>query len=313
MEAFRRLGVECTYIPTQQYPRMAIALEHRIGFAPHRELILRRMRRAIGDVKPDVIWVDKGLMFGPEDVESWRAHCRVVAHYHPDDWQNPIYHWHPYRHAIPHYDIHFVTRPANVLELYLLGAPRVVKTWFAYEPSVHSPVDGDAVISANVFLGRADRDRVELLAELARLGLPVRAYGFGYDAVMAAGGEVVQVQPLGAEYAGVIEAATAALGLLARQSRDQHTCRSLEIPACRGVLVAERTPEHEELFEDGSEALFFDTTAQLADHLERLGKDAEFNEKVRSGGHHRATHSGYDHVSRAREALLFLEDAARGG
>jgi spore maturation protein CgeB len=312
-EAFRQLGVQCTYIPTQQYSRAAFALEHRVGLAPHRQRVVRQIARAIEDARPDAIWVDKGLMFGPDDVEAWRARCRVVAHYHPDDWQNPLYHWHPFRLAIPHYDVHFVTRPANVAELYLLGAAHVVKTWFAYEPSVHRPVFGNAVISANVFLGRADHDRVELLTELARLGLPVRAYGFGYDAVEGAGGEVLQIQPLRAEYAGVVESATAALGLVARQSRDQHTCRSVEIPACRGVLVAERTPEHEDLFDDGREALFFDSTAQLVDHLDRLGKDAEFNEKVRAAGHHRATHSGYDHIARAREALRFLEDAARGG
>ena len=39
----------------------------------------------------------------------------------------------------------------------------------------------------------------------------------------------------------------------------------MEIPACGSLLMAERTPEHEQLFKDKEEAVFFSSDQELLD------------------------------------------------
>lgn len=308
MESFRRLGVAVRYIPTNQASPLSWAMESKLGYAPSHIRIRRRMLLAVRETRPDIVWVDKGLCFGPAEVSEWRQYARAVVHANNDDWLNPAYHWQSFRSAVAEYDAHIVTRPVNVAELALQGAQHVVKTWFAYEKSVHKPVGVPQTDPQIVFAGRADPERLDLFGALARRGVRIRVYGGGYDTL--AFNPFVSIDssyPTGPDYAKVLESARACLGLLARQSRDQHTCRTMEIPASRGLLVAERTPEHESLYEDGREALFFSNEDELVDKL-NVAADATENARIRMNGYERATHSGYDHLTRSRELLGILEE-----
>ena len=44
------------------------------------------------------------------------------------------------------------------------------------------------------------------------------------------------------------------LGFLRKKNRDLYTVRTFEIPACNGVLLAERTRAHEAIYKGGVEA-----------------------------------------------------------
>jgi hypothetical protein len=117
------------------------------------------------------------------------------------------------------------------------------------------------------------------------------------------------------EYSAAIIAAKVALGLVSKRNRDLHTTRSLEIPALGGLLCARRTSEHLELYEEGEEAMFWDSAEECAEVCHRLLADPKLRERVARQGHERCVRNGHYNESLGRRLIQemgFLSSAALG-
>ena len=65
------------------------------------------------------------------------------------------------------------------------------------------------------------------------------------------------------EYAKVVAASKINLCFLRKANRDRETTRSVEIPACGGFMISERTNEQLEMFAEALEAEYFGAKEEL--------------------------------------------------
>ena len=174
------------------------------------------------------------------------------------------------RKVIPHIkfifysEIVFTTKSYNVnpKELPSLGAKKVYFIEKAYDQKFHRPVhlneiEKEIYGSDVSFIGTYEFDRHQKLLYLAKSGINVRVWGNGWAKSIGQHPNLhVENRPAyGEEYVKHICTAKINLCFLRKIYRDLQTDRSIEIPACGGLMIAERTPEHEVLFKE-EEAVF---------------------------------------------------------
>jgi spore maturation protein CgeB len=104
-----------------------------------------------------------------------------------------------------------------------------------------------------------------------------------------------------------------ALGFLRKENRDDYTQRTFEIPACGGLLLAERTPMHLSLFREGVEAEFFDPTRpeELAAKVRDLLADDARRDAIRTAGRAAVLRGGYTYDDRIRQILDLYSSRGR--
>lgn len=111
----------------------------------------------------------------------------------------------------------------------------------------------------------------------------------------------------GDHFATAVASVTANLVLLNSDNRDTHTCRTFEIPACGGLFVGERTDEHSELLNEGTECLLFSDEAELREVLHWCARHPAQAAKIAEAGHARVTQDAHRYVDRAREIIDELQ------
>jgi hypothetical protein len=155
------------------------------------------------------------------------------------------------------------------------------------------------------FVGTYEAMRAESIGKIARAGIGVRVWGSRWDrwpdpapGVTVEGRDVVQD-----DYARALSAADIGLCFLRKINRDLQTQRSVEIPACGGFMLAERTDEHLSLFKEGIEAEFFSSDDELVEKCRHYLAHPEERKKIAAAGRARCLASRYDYGSRLADAF----------
>jgi spore maturation protein CgeB len=246
---------------------------------------------------PDLIWVNQGEFLGPRLLQRLRALGVPIVNYTNDD---PFGHhngrrFRLYLKALRYYDLLAVVREPNVLEATDHGARRVVRVFMSADEVAHGPCevtseDHRRYASDVAFVGTWMPERGPFVAELIRLGVPLSIWGNRWQ--KAREWSIIQPHWRGRgvydeRYSQIIQSAKVAIGLLSKDNRDLHTARTMEIPALGTVLCAERTSEHMHLYDDGVEAMFWDTPAECAAACRRLLADDLYRQTLARRGRER--------------------------
>ncbi len=294
--ALLRLGHQVTGIdPYTLLPRLpgVGAWRRQTGGAGLVELVRSRVLGELdrsgpassGSAPFDLAWIDHGDLIGAPLVDDLKARIPRVLCYNIDDpfGGRDRRLWRAFHQALPRYDLFVTVREVNVEEARRQGAKAVMRVYMSADEIAHAPVpltasDRDEWKSEVVFVGTAFPERGPFLSALAKLGVPLTLYGNGYPKLPQWPVLRRHWSSRKAEtregYAKAIGAAKVCLGLLSRGNRDQHTTRSMEIPSLGGLLCAERTSEHLDLYEEDREAVFWESPEECAAKCFALLADA---------------------------------------
>lgn len=317
-ESLRALGAEVVHVPSGLVTPRGLAYQlyravHKLRKHPDFFRANRRLVREASNASFDIVWIDKGLWLHPATISKLRRllpGVRVVA-YSPDDMSNPNNQSPRYLKTLPLYDLNVTTKSYNVAELEALGAREMLHVDNAYDPAIHRPIeltpaDRERYAVDVGFVGAYEAERADMLLRLAQAGLSVCVRGPQWARFFTGSHpnlRVIEGWVDDEAYPRIVNATKINLGFLRKSNRDQQTTRSVEIPACRAFMLAERTPEHERLFREGAEAEFFgDFEELLAKCRHYLANESERAE-IAQRGYRRCVLAGYSNFGRLSAIL----------
>lgn len=326
-EALRRIGCEVKILnPREAYACMR--LPGKIHYLTGYRLVGTMVHHWLGEqtfgLSFDLVWVNGGYAISAENVEWLRQRFGPVVSYMNDDptgWRDPL-NWATYCRAIANYDLCAVVRIQSELEFRQLGAIKVVRVWMSFDEIVHAPLLANQPISAPfhskvAFIGTWMKDggrngRDYLLSKLVEAGIPISIWGDRWQKSP----NWPKLKPFwrggalgGRDYVAAIQGAKISLGFLSKGNRDLHTTRSAEIPFAGGLLCAERTSEHLQMYQDGVEAVFWSSADECIRQCQQLLKDDERRKQIRDAGMARIRHLGFGNEIICRRILAELGHA----
>ncbi len=335
LQAFPDLGHTLVPVPYSSgldaygFPKKTTIMHRvlwKLGVLRDDSQVNERIWKTVLSERPDVVWIYKGNMVRPGLLRRIKAYApsTVLVSYAEDD----MYAWHnrtwSFTRALKFYDIVFTTKSYNAApnELPRLGARRVVSFDNSYDRSRHKPVavtlqDRERLGGAVGFIGSYEPERARSMLFLASQGVAVRVWGNGWENCTRKHPNLrvecrpVEFTPDGLEYCKAICSTDINLCFLRKINRDQQTGRTMEIPACGGFMMAERTPEHARLFEDGREAVFFSSDDELLERVRYYLAHPQECAAIAAAGRERCLRDDYSYHGRLAGLIGCVQEMSR--
>ena len=250
---------------------------------------------------------------------------RTVS-YNNDDPFGPMVHgnvpWHHhflwfwYLRCLPFFDLNFFYRKINCGEALDQGAKHAAVLLPYFMPWQDRPVklsetDKQRFQADVVFVGHYEPDGRELsLRALIEAGIKVKLWGGHYWSKSVLGDLYDYFAPIipteGDDYAKALCGAKICLCFLSKLNRDTYTRRCFEIPACGCLMLAERTDDLLNFFNEDEEACFFSSKEELVQKTQWLLDNPQERERIAAAGLRRVWKDGGDVFSRTRSFLQMI-------
>jgi len=343
MRAFERLGHNVRGVHTVEPWTYVSWLKRQVHKRLQRGPIVDQINDSVmhqaREFRPDLVWAEKQEFLRVETIEELRKLGARTVHFTPDPYFSLP--WKQTRlmdEAMGAFDALVYCKSYERAQYESFGKPLVYMP-LGFCDEVHRPLSsGDARWKCAVgFLGGWEPRREQFLHAVTAAGINLKIWG-GYweflrDGKWTPRRQIILRQLAGEEkfrfhrdeglsrahqggevyaddYARALTGSSIGLGFLRKVCPDQHTTRTFEIPACGSMLLADRTEEHQEFFQEGKEAEFFDSVDEMIDKLKFYSSNDTARVHVASRGHRRCKEGGYAYVCRISTALNDLRPAS---
>jgi spore maturation protein CgeB len=336
MRALLRLGHEVrgvhTIAPWLRVSWLQRQVQRRLGHGSVVDEINEDVLRAARDFRPDLVWAEKQEYLRRETLEAMRVIGARLVHFTPDPYFSLEWKRTPLMdQALASFDVLVYCKAYERAQYEALGRLLVYMP-LGYCDEVHRPLaSDDRRWKCSVgFIGGWEPRRESMLRTIAAQGIDLKIWGFCWNffcdgrwtprryVVMRqlAGKEAFRIRrdPLLArahqggeiysdDYARALSGSRIGIGFLRTISPDQHSTRTFEIPACGSMLLADRSDEHREFYEEGKEAEFFSSAEELTDKAEYYSRNDAARGRVASAGRRRCEASKYAYIHRLAAVL----------
>ncbi len=262
----------------------------------------------VREVKPDVVWVFKGMEIYPQTLKQLRKEGFRLANFNPD---------HPFIiigrgsgnknvvDSVGLYDLHFCYQHElqREIEQRFQLATRFLP--FAYDTGDVSYIESSQIteIQRVCFQGNPDAYRVHVVNLLTTAGIPVDVYGNGWDKTKIGGKDGVNIFPIAPrpDFWRKNQEYRVQLNLFREYNFGSHNMRTFEIPVAGGIQLAPYSEEQAEFFEENKEIFFFHDMDELIRKAKAiLSLPAEQAAEIRKNARCRSLSSGYSFADRAK-------------
>lgn len=272
-----------------------------------------KIRKMVDANKYDIVWIDKGVTIYPETlqyIKKVQPECKIIS-YSPDNMALRHNQSQQYLECVPLYDLIVTNKSYIIDDMKALGAKDVRFVNNTFEPTFHYPrnlSEGDMErLGGDVgFVGMWEKERCDSILYLADHGIKVRVFGTGKwrDYVNYSPNLRIELHGLFSDdYAKSFNAFKISLCFLRKMNFDTQTTRTVEIPACGGFMMAERTAEHEAMFVGNKEAAFFSSNEELLEKCRYYLEHEDERRSVAKAGYERCITSDYSNEGMIRRII----------
>lgn len=277
----------------------------------------KRIKTMVSNNPYDLIWIDKGVTIEASTLQYIKTHQpnAIIVSYSPDEMALRHNQSQQYIEGVPFYDYIVTTKSYIIDDMKSLGAKNVIFVNNAYEKRFHhlydmTQDDYDRLGADVGFVGSYEKERCDSLLYLADHGLKVTVWGAGrkwkrykkYNPNFVLHEEGLYSK----DYSKSFRAAKISLCFLKKINYDQQTSRSIEIPACGGFMLAERTDEHKALFEEDKEAVYFSSNEELLEKCRYYLDHEDERKAIAEAGWKRCLDSDYSNEGMIRKVLKVI-------
>lgn len=317
MEILQDMGhdvMEHCDVPYYQKGRLLGRVFRRMLWGPPLWRYNKDLLAVVEKHQPDVVWIDKGRWVFPSTVRTIQQSGAKVVVYTQD---SAIFfnqsRW--FEQSIPLFDLVVTTKPYELEAFRQRGVRELMHKppiYFAglNVPPEPTPEEIRKFTCDVVFIGTFTPGRDKYLLPLVKSGFDLHIWGNGWlqrckdkHLLQCVRGAAI----MGRDYNLGLACAKLCLGLLNPLVPDTATTRSVEIPAVKGFLLAERTDEHLGMFEEGKEAEFFANEDELVKKATHYINHPLERQAIIEAGYQRCMTGGYDIESQMEEILCFLQ------
>jgi spore maturation protein CgeB len=282
--------------------------------------------RAAETFRPDMLLSFKAQHLEAETLRVLRSRGISLYNYYPDT--SAFAHGPLLAESLPEYDCVFYTK--RFWDRDVRSRVSLRESVFlphGYDAEIHRPIELQERDLAQyqthaVVIATHTKYKEEVLGELLglrpRLRLTVWGNQWQHGCTSALVKQFVKGEPLvGDSYVKAICAAKINLALLSGKVQgssrsDETTTRTYEIPACRGFMLHERSPELLELYSEGKEVVCFSSPQELAEKIDYHLAHPEEREVIACAGYRRCV-PAYSYDNRMVELLRWHEQRHQGG